>query len=157
MFNLPVLTSQVLTWTFQDPAEAWESGTHHKLCVSLTRLHRPALASLTTLSKLLRPVSILQNLSPTATSAYQLPMLSCQPTLKGKILCSIFKYIEQRSSLICLCKGWLSPKFTVILFLSLIETWKSDACWVQILSLYLSTISIFGKSLHLPETRSPSM
>lgn len=101
--------------------------------------------------------SILQNLSPTATSAYQLPMLSCQPTLKGKILCSIFKYIEQRSSLICLCKGWLSPKFTVILFLSLIETWKSDAYWVQILSLYLSTMSFFGKSLHLPETRSPSM
>lgn len=31
--------------------------------------------------------------------------------------CSIFKYIEQRNSLICLCKGWLSPKFTVTLFL----------------------------------------
>lgn len=29
---------------------------------------------------------------------------------KRETFCSIFKYIEQRSSLIHLCKGWLSPK-----------------------------------------------
>lgn len=79
-------------------------------------------------------------------------------------VCSIFKYIQQSSSLICLCEGWLSPHLTGTLFLSLIWPWTSHQFGVQIPGLYLSTVW-FGEnhftslrlgvwdSLHLSETQ----